>query len=611
MALTDWQAREITVGTSSLRVIVEPGGRTTVEICAAGAVLWRCGAPIEIEHYNGGERQEFAAGYTTLGGGATSIEATGACSAGGAQIVITDRWQVAGDHFRLDRTCRVASAGRGGFLTRIRFALAQPPGSGVKVFVPGMIYGGPEHLTKSAIGGADVWQRGRAFTVLIREDRMPAPMAAFYVPDGVHLTCFDAAPSGATMVADSRDTEGQTLVLDGMRLNSLGFEGDDDGLRAVFCAPANEGEVTYSGTTFPLGQLRAWRRRYQVLRAGATVSCAVGLRLSHEADFPACAVQAWRAVFAQLGPKAKAQDVDRITDVLVRRLAALVRAVPGSGRGLPNALDAMTKNDLPGRPAKAILGFTGKNLEAANFMLRWADDHPGAEGDAMRKEAESIIATFCRLRVDPPEGEGFSLETGEPMLAIPRHQRIYLRSFGDDMKSLARAYLRERSHGREHPAWRAWLERFGQWLLSQQREDGSFPRSWHPGSGDVLDPSPFSTYNPIPFLTHMQQMTGDDAYLAAARRAGHFCWQAGQGDFVFVGGTIDNPDIIDKEAGTLSLEAYLALYFATQDPIWRSVLRGQRSSARPGSTSGTSPCAMMRTTPDCIGRRGYRQPVCN
>ena len=45
-------------------------------------------------------------------------------------------------------------------------------------------------------------------------------------------------------------------------------------------------------------------------------------------------------------------------------------------------------------------------------------------------------------------------------------------------------------------------------------------------------------------------------------------WNSGQESGVFVGGTIDNPDVIDKEAGTLSLEAYLALWERTHDERW-------------------------------------------
>ena len=80
--------------------------------------------------------------------------------------------------------------------------------------------------------------------------------------------------------------------------------------------------------------------------------------------------------------------------------------------------------------------------------------------------------------------------------------------------------------------------------------------------------SPNSSYNAVPLLVLLTKSTGDRRYLDAAIRAADFCWSNGQSQGRFVGGTIDNPDVLDKEAATLSLEAYLHLYDATRDPKW-------------------------------------------
>jgi hypothetical protein len=56
--------------------------------------------------------------------------------------------------------------------------------------------------------------------------------------------------------------------------------------------------------------------------------------------------------------------------------------------------------------------------------------------------------------------------------------------------------------------------------------------------------------------------------LDAAERAGDFGWRMSQSESRFVGGTIDNPDVIDKEAATISLEGYLDLQDATKDRRW-------------------------------------------
>ncbi|MDQ4059903.1 MAG: hypothetical protein M3145_02205, partial [Pseudomonadota bacterium] len=176
--------------------------------------------------------------------------------------------------------------------------------------------------------------------------------------------------------------------------------------------------------------------------------------------------------------------------------------------------------------------------------------------------------SFTRLPMSPPVGEGFNLDTDEPALVLPKDGVIYLRSFSDDLKSMMKAIRRERARGRPQARWLLWVREFADWLLIQQRPDGGFPRSWRPGTGEVADPSPESSYNPVPFLVLLSQETGEQRYLEAALRAGEFAWASGQAGGQFVGGTIDNPNVIDKEAGTLSLEAYLALYEVAGDRKW-------------------------------------------
>ena len=172
------------------------------------------------------------------------------------------------------------------------------------------------------------------------------------------------------------------------------------------------------------------------------------------------------------------------------------------------------------------------------------------------------------MKTNPPVGEGYYIEEGNPALAIPGHPCIYLRSYGDGMKVLAKAYLLEKEQGEDNPAWLAWMAGFGNWALAQQYGDGGFPRAWMPGTGEVFAPSPASSYNMIPFFCKMHEITKEDKWLEAAIKTGNFSWESGQREGRFVGGTIDNPDVLDKEAGTLSLEAYLELFEATQDRKW-------------------------------------------
>ena len=87
-------------------------------------------------------------------------------------------------------------------------------------------------------------------------------------------------------------------------------------------------------------------------------------------------------------------------------------------------------------------------------------------------------------------------------------------------------------------------------------------------TGEVADPSPASTFNAVPLLVLLTELTRDQKYLDSALKAAEFSWNSGQANGRFVGGTIDNPDVIDKEAGTLSVEAYLSLYEKTKEQKW-------------------------------------------
>jgi hypothetical protein len=84
----------------------------------------------------------------------------------------------------------------------------------------------------------------------------------------------------------------------------------------------------------------------------------------------------------------------------------------------------------------------------------------------------------------------------------------------------------------------------------------------------VEEPSGTTSYNPVPLLVLMTEETGDTKYKESAIRAAEYVWANWGTRGVFVGGAIDNPNITDKEAGMLSVEAYLSLYDSTKEPKW-------------------------------------------
>lgn len=484
---------------------------------------------------------------------------------GGSCFAVEDRWTQDGEVLRLVRQVKVAGNAPGGFLSGVTFDFVRASSwSEADWFVPGMIYGGFASLADTAIGGRAHYRAGE-FTVRIREDRMPAPMVLAHFGDGTSFAVLDPRPRGDTTAADSLDTKAVPMVDERFQFGAIGAQEHEGKLSIGHWFPGTEGEVTYAGNTYPGGQLHLWRRRYHPIKDGLIQNYEVAFRFAGNESFPQSYSTAWRWAWETLKPAVMPQDIATARASIVGVLARCT--IEKDGRtGIPNYLDSVSK-DLTRADDKAVMGFTGKNLEAAHYMLAEAAMGAGPRSEELRRKGEAIIASFLRLKMAPPEGEGFSLKDGHPVCALGDNT-IYLRSFGDDIKALLRAYQLEKKWGRNHPEWLQWCRTFGDWLLTQQQPAGGFPRSWRPGTGEVLSASPNSSFNAIPLLVQLSQLTGDGTYLSGATRAADFCWANGQDQGKFVGGTIDNPDVLDKEAATLSLEAYLALYETTRNAKW-------------------------------------------
>jgi hypothetical protein len=252
----------------------------------------------------------------------------------------------------------------------------------------------------------------------------------------------------------------------------------------------------------------------------------------------------------------------------------LAQAATIDGRtAIPFVLNTVS-DQLQWNWTMVAMGFVGKNIECADQLLREGDRDKTERGQKMRQTGLAIISSLIQaLSTIPLEGTGYDLATGKPWDSAAKQSdnnwlAPWLRNATEDMRVLMRAYRRERVLGRQHPEWFNWVKSYVDWLIQQQRPDGSFPRRWKRGSGEVEEPSGTTSYNPVPLLVIMTEETGDPRYKQAAIRAAEYVWANWGTRGIFIGGAIDNPNITDKEAGMLSMEAYLSLYDSTKESKW-------------------------------------------
>jgi hypothetical protein len=569
--------------------------------------------PAQIEVYRGGDRvSQLAAGYRSVAREADAVVAKAKVAGqGAAAFAVEDRWTISGAVLSLSRKVTVTGAEHdAGFYSAIRLSTAPTTTwPDLDYLAPGLLYGDP-HTSAGAPGGS-LYYRAKRFS--IREDYLPAPVFALSFRDGNWAAVMDMAPRGDTTQVETTAPASTPVIDERLQFGALGArEVPEGGVEFGFWLPGTTNEFS-GGFGFGGGQgapsAPVVRRRYHPVKAGFSQRYQVGFRFGQGASFRGMERDAWRWAWQTLKPKVTLIDVEVVRRTLIDHLADRVLTVddragvpfvidavsgkPGSFR--PAAMMAMFRPPTAARPAfdtedlvkwaksvgidmdpqaaelelwpKIAMGFCGKNIEVADQLLLEGDRDPGPRGQRMRKLGLAIVASLIRLvPMSPaPAAEGFDIKTGKAS-AVRGAPSLTLRATAEDLRTMVDLYRRERALGRQHSEWFAWVKAYADWLLTQQREDGSFPASWLGGTGEVRGTSGVTSYAPVPLLVRMSEETGDRKYLDSAIRAADYIWASFGSRCVFLGAT--GGDVADKESGMLSLEAFLALYDNTREPKW-------------------------------------------
>jgi len=542
------------------------------------SIGFRQPSPVTIENYVSESqitRQAFA--YDAVEQHGEVITAHARLSLGQtARCVVNDEWSLNNHDLRLRRRVTVEGQADGGFLTALCLNVDIPlKWSEIDAFAPGMIYGRAGRLNPRAIGSQENYVDGVRHFVL-REDRLPAPVFGIQLPDHSSITILNAAPDARTIAEEGMNLEPATRVDSRLRFGALGAVEQGDTLTLGYWFPGTEGEVTYRGREFPFGQLRKWRRAYHPIENGLVQEYEIVLHFGVAPTFADCCRDTWRWAWTVLAPNVYVQDIEMVRQFSVQVLYDMMhRARNGKiGVYLYADISPHAKGAVHYRfEHVSEMGFTGRGPDAGYYLLREAlrPDTPEDKRQQFRERGKETLDSYTSISMDPPEAQGFNLfdgalHTSKFVEAVA--DTLYLRTLCEGAKFVLKAWQTQQQVGDNHPRWLEWGQQIADFLLSKQLPAGGVPRIFVARTGEVYKESPRSTYNVIPLWILMFQITGEQRYLDAALRAGDFCWSDGHQDFCFVGGTIDNPDVIDKEAGTLSLEAYLALYEQTHDEKW-------------------------------------------
>lgn len=548
----------------SVSFIRNKNGGWGIEISGGQTPLISQMNPVRLEIlHNEDSTSSISAGYNSARKTNSGISATADVKFGeNVTFSITDKWSIEGSVISVNRGIVVRGNAPGGFssslILSVDSSVAWPD---INCLAPGALYGDPTYDGDRSPGGTLNYE---AKCFIMREDILPAPLFALSFKNGTSVAILDPAPNGGSTVAETR-LSSNYMTDPRFQFGSLGAWKAEKG-------PVEFG-FTFPGATTTFGRgsgntppVTKWIKRFNPITEGTVQNYQVSFRFGVNESFRDVIRNTWRWAWNTLNPEVTYIDVEQMRRLLIDQLSSQVTTIDGR-TGIPFVMSTQDTALRQWNWTMTAMGFVGKNLEGADLLLMEAERDKTERGKKMHKQGTEIIRSMIKaLNSVPLEATGYDLATGKPW----DHEWLapWLRNATEDMRTLVRAYRRERDLGRNNPEWFNWVKKYVDWLLLQQREDGSFPRRWEKGTSIVAEPTGTTSYCPVPLLVLMTEETGDQKYLKSAVRAATYVWEEWGNKGLFIGGASDNPNITDKEAGMLSLEAFLSLYETTKDNTW-------------------------------------------
>ena len=281
-------------------------------------------------------------------------------------------------------------------------------------------------------------------------------------------------------------------------------------------------------------------------------------------------------------------DIDEMYSMIGEDSKAQIRRLSNgtiTTYGLPCEI-AMESGELGSKSYQA--GFTGQQIPMAYHMLLYGIKN---NDDVSIQNGLNVLNFWVR-------DAHMMCESGVPMIWYEGGQcrwmgyPTFTRMAADAMEGLLDAYRICEANdiaSTDRVAWRDAVIATADWLVRAQNSDGSWYRCYNydggpydastDTSGVTWDPgnvarstSKTSTTMPVRFLGKIYEMTGQQKYLDAIVKAGDFVLQNLYPNHYWIGGTCDNPDSIDKEAGVFAMYAFDTLYILTGEQKYLDAL---------------------------------------
>ena len=511
--------------------------------------------PIEIEvKESDGSRSVYHSGYTQTewtdkGYMAASVVRT----KHGSSFLVQDIYKKDGAEITVSRKIEVVDADGhdAGFSSSFGVEDVQrTPLNDYEVFIPGIWYRHNENVVRHAFGSCP---EDRHF--YMRITRMAMPYVEIYHPGRkCFLVMKHLSPEPDTGI---KETGAEWLVDEAFQYASMGLRSlGKTEIRYNF--PGSEGEKNYID-----GRI-AWARRSHPVRKGVKHEYALSVWGDCAEDSYEAMRIVWRYYYDKNRPEHVPADYRQVYEDGIALLNTYCQEYNGA-MGLPfwTTVPEGTVCDISFQ-----MGFVGQQTMCAYQMMRYGYQNNDREKlFKARRIIDFWVNESAKTSVVPRVWYNAFPDTFK--LDYP----TYTRTAADGMEGILACCLLAEQHGEDISVWKAFCIRYGDWLAANQNPDGSWYRAYDE-KGNPVHTGKFNTTNVIRYLVNLYWYTDDEKYRKAAEQAGEYCLKAVYEPMQYVGGTADNDNTIDKEAGMIAVYAFAALYELNGDKRYLKAAQG-------------------------------------
>ena len=341
-----------------------------------------------------------------------------------------------------------------------------------------------------------------------------------------------------------------------------------------------EGETPNIEIAYPS---RDTARRYFDVQEDNQIVYDLTLRAAKTSSYAAATSSAYNAHFDLQNQRIVDTDIDAVYEAVCADFKTFLLSTKANG---------VTSYGLPWRvtietgkigPKSYQAGFVGQQIPAAYHMLYYG---------VLKDDAQSFKNGMNVL--DFWVNAGMMTEAGVPKIWYGGDTNYFwkyptfLRMAVDAMEGLLDAYRLVSAHGVVRQSWYDAILSFANFLVEKQNTDGSWWRCYNwdggmfkdgdngigePGGNICQSSSKANTTMPVRFLGKIYELTGEAKYKTAAVKGGEYVYKELYPLGYYNGGTCDNPNAQDKEAGVFAMYCYDAMYMLTKEEKWIDCLK--------------------------------------